>query len=95
MVCDSSCVEVKLCLQGHIFCMDLFILPIQGVDVVLGIQWLELLGHVVIDYKLLTMDFQWKGKTVHLIGETQIDDDFLLGAYEADKKPEYCFTIPP
>ena len=57
LVCDNSCVEVKLCLQGHIFCMIFFILPIQGADVVLGIQWLELLGSVVTDYKLLTMDF--------------------------------------
>ena len=26
--CDSKYAEVKLCLQGHKFCMDLFILPI-------------------------------------------------------------------
>ena len=57
LVCDSNCVEVKLCLQGHTFSIDLFILPIQGADVVLGIQWLELLGPMVTDYKLLTMDF--------------------------------------
>ena len=69
--------EVKLCLQGHIFCMDLFILPIQRANVVLGIQWLELLGPVVTDYKLLTMNFHWKGEAVHLTGEPQINDEFL------------------
>ena len=26
--CDTKCAEVKLCLQGYKFCMDLFILPI-------------------------------------------------------------------
>ena len=58
LLCDSSCVQVKLCLQGHKFFMDLLILPIQDADVVLGIQWLKLLGPVIINYKLLTMDFQ-------------------------------------
>ena len=79
MVCDNSCVEVKLCLQGHTFSIDLFIIPIQGVDVVLGVQWLELLGHVVTDIKLLTMNFQGKGKAVHLTGEQQINDELLQG----------------
>ena len=79
LLCNSSCQEVKLWLKGYIFCMDLFILPIQGTDVVLGIQWFELLGPMITNYKLLRMDFQWKGKAVHLIGEAQINDEFLQG----------------
>ena len=59
--------------------MDLFILPIQGADVVLGIQYLELLGPVVTNYKLMTMNFQWYRKEVHLTREPQISDEFLLG----------------
>ena len=51
--------------EGHKFGMDLFILPIQGADVVLGIQWLKLLGSVITNYKLLTMNCQWNGKEVH------------------------------
>ena len=77
--CDSKCAEVKLCLQGHRFNIDLFILPIQGADVVLGIQWLELLGSVITNYKMLTMDFQWNGKEVHLMGEPQVSDELLMG----------------
>ena len=68
LLCNNSCVDVKLWLQDHVFSVNLFILPIQGAELVLGIQWLELLGPVITDYKLLTMDFQWKGKAVHLIG---------------------------
>ena len=44
---------------------------------VLVIQWLELLGPVITNYKLLTMDFQWNGKTVHLTGESQVSDELL------------------
>ena len=46
---------------------------------VLEIQWLELLGPVVTDYRLLIMDFQWKGKAVHLASEQQINDELLQG----------------
>ena len=53
-------------------------LPIQGADVVLGIQWLELLGPVITNYKLLIMEFQWKGKVVQLVRELQINDDLLV-----------------
>ena len=74
LICDSKCVNVQLCVQGHKFVMDLFILPVQGADVVLEIQWLELLGPVVTDYKLLTMTFQWRGKEVQLIDESQISE---------------------
>ena len=59
--------------------MDLLILPIQGADVVLGIHWLELLGPIITNYKLLTMDFQWNGKIVYLIGEPKVNDGFLAG----------------
>ena len=58
--------------------MDLFILPMQGDDMVLGIQWLELLCPLVTNYKLMAMDFQWYGKEVHLTGEPQISEEFLL-----------------
>lgn len=63
--CNKKCVAVTLKLQGHTFTMDLFILPIQGVDVVLGIQWLEMLGPVLTDYKQLTMDFTWQHQHLH------------------------------
>lgn len=40
LVCSSFCPKVHLLIQGIEFIMDLFILPIKGSGIVLGIQWL-------------------------------------------------------
>lgn len=40
LVCCKKCREVGLEMQGHCFKVDLFVLPIWGLDVVLGMQWL-------------------------------------------------------
>uniref|UniRef100_A0A803PH70 Uncharacterized protein n=1 Tax=Cannabis sativa TaxID=3483 RepID=A0A803PH70_CANSA len=43
--------------KGHIFIVDLYILPIHGLDVVLGMQWMQNLGPCIHDHKTLTMEF--------------------------------------
>ncbi|VFQ91770.1 unnamed protein product [Cuscuta campestris] len=62
LVCTQKCSNVELLLQGFTFPVDVFVLPIHGPDVVLGVQWLQLLGSVTHDYAHLTMVFSWKGK---------------------------------
>ena len=47
-------------------------LPIQGADVVFGVQWLQLLGPIVVDYQKLFMDFDWENEHIHLQGERQM-----------------------
>ena len=46
-------------MQGTFFTVDLFVLPIEGPNVVLEIQWLQRLGRVYHDYSALSMDFCW------------------------------------
>jgi uncharacterized membrane protein (Fun14 family) len=41
------------------FSLTLYSLPLIGLHMVLGIQWLEMLGSVVCNWKQLTMDFHW------------------------------------
>ncbi|KAL9457231.1 hypothetical protein AB3S75_006302 [Citrus x aurantiifolia] len=53
-------------MQGTTFMVDLFILPIEGTDMVLGIQWLQKLGKVSHDYSALTMEFSLNGQPVML-----------------------------
>ena len=56
-------------LQGHQFLVDLYILPIQGPEIVLGVQWLQQLGKVTHDYAKLSMEFKWNGKVISLTGD--------------------------
>ena len=66
----SDCVQrCQLELKRKFFFVDFYILPIQGTDVVLGVQWLQLLGPILLDYQKLTMEFSWQGEKIHLQGE--------------------------
>lgn len=52
--------------------VDLFVLPLSGLDIVLGVQLSEL-GRVVSDYKKMTMEFQWGDSWVKLSAATKED----------------------
>jgi hypothetical protein len=62
----SQRVEVKV--QGTVFGTELFILPLAGCDIVLGIQWLRTLGPIMWDFTKLQMKFQYEGKSCMLRG---------------------------
>lgn len=68
LLCSKLCRGVELLLQGHKFVVDLYILPICGLDIVLGMQWLQTLGPCIHDHKELTMEFSWAGSVVKLAG---------------------------
>lgn len=57
--CDTLFKAVPIQVQGVTIRADLFAIPLGGIDIVLGIQWLEELGEVVTDYKAGTMKFRW------------------------------------
>ena len=69
MVFRFHCPEVPIVIQGHEFRLDFFVLPIEGPEVVLGIQWLQRLGRVSTDYSEMTMEFFWEGKQILLQGD--------------------------
>ncbi|GKE16088.1 retrotransposon-related protein, partial [Tanacetum coccineum] len=56
-MCENVCSQVTLRMQGWTMEFDLYVLPMKGPDVVLGIQWLENLGKVTHDYAQQTMEF--------------------------------------
>ncbi|KAH6770320.1 hypothetical protein C2S52_015123 [Perilla frutescens var. hirtella] len=68
MVCKYYCPKTKLALQGVKFKTDLYVLPIQGPDIMLGVQWLRELGKVTQDFEEMTMEFKWKKQKVTLQG---------------------------
>nr|GEZ32232.1 retrotransposon-related protein [Tanacetum cinerariifolium]GEZ48312.1 retrotransposon-related protein [Tanacetum cinerariifolium]GEZ48333.1 retrotransposon-related protein [Tanacetum cinerariifolium] len=52
--------------------VDLYVLPMKGPDVVLGIQWLQKLGKVTHDYAQQSMEFTLADKTYTLQGEASL-----------------------
>ncbi|GKE91032.1 retrotransposon-related protein, partial [Tanacetum coccineum] len=44
LLCENLCAHVSLEIQGLHIDVDLYVLPMKGPDIVLGIQWLQKLG---------------------------------------------------
>lgn len=64
--------------HGTKITVDLFLLLMDGTDVVLGIQWLKMLGKITTDYSELSMEFIYEGKLVSWTREGLIDDSTLF-----------------
>jgi hypothetical protein len=60
--------QTQLMLDSHDFVVDLFVLPLSGADVVLGVQWLKSLGPVLTDYDKLTLQFIKGNKIIQIAG---------------------------
>jgi hypothetical protein len=56
-VCKNTAVDI----QGEKFVMDCYTLPLEGSDVILGVQWLKSLGTIVWDFATLSMAFLRQG----------------------------------
>nr|TKS18592.1 hypothetical protein D5086_0000002610 [Populus alba] len=69
MVCKFMCKGLRWKMQGISFQADVFIIDLSNCEMVLGIQWLSLLGDILCNYKHLWMSFDWQGQRVLLKGE--------------------------
>ena len=67
--CSYACLQTPIILQGHNFDIDLFILRVEGPDVILGVQWLQDLGDVTNNFRDLTMRFTKGDQNILLQGE--------------------------
>ncbi|GAU45976.1 hypothetical protein TSUD_401160 [Trifolium subterraneum] len=66
--CDTMCQQVDLTIDSHHVLMDLFVLPLSGANIVLGVQWLKTLGPVLTDYNQLTLKFLKNGQIAQIQG---------------------------
>lgn len=69
--CDQICSGLRWRMQGVEFTSDFMILPLEGCQVVLGIQWLILLGSILWNFSELRMEFKVNHKKVVLRGSPQ------------------------
>lgn len=63
--------NVPITIQGFSFHTTLNALPIAGMDIVLGIQWLRGLGCETFDYATMTMEFESSGASYVLRAQTR------------------------
>jgi Retroviral aspartyl protease len=66
MMTDSICISLQFSIQGYEFSHDLRLLSVQGYDVILGLDWLAILGPMQIDWFNKWIEFQLEGKMVKL-----------------------------
>jgi predicted aspartyl protease len=66
--CTTICPNVSLFLGPHAFTVDLFVIPLSGAELVLGVQWLKTLGPILTNYEKLTMSFTKDGQQIELQG---------------------------
>lgn len=87
--------RVQVLLQEVPFTLTLYSLPITGLDMVLGVQWLEMLGSVVCNWKQLTMDFTWENKSCRLqgIGPQSIQTASLTEITKELRQGQFGFAI--
>ncbi|GJU03263.1 ty3-gypsy retrotransposon protein [Tanacetum coccineum] len=69
LTCDGFCPDVTLHLEKQPFQIPFFILPIQGADLVLGMQWLSQLGRIEADFSIPYITFISNNKPITLKGD--------------------------
>lgn len=55
--------------------IDLFLLNMDGANLVLGIEWHKIVGSVLSNYNDMSVQFNWMGETVTWVGEAIVSDD--------------------
>ena len=60
--------NINLSMGGYVLKFPVIAIPMGGVDVVLGVQWLQSLGTISFNFQELFMKFFWEGKEFELMG---------------------------
>ena len=65
---SRKCHNIKLSMGEYVLNRPMFSIPMGGVDVVLGVQWLQSLGTIAFNFKENFWNFFSEGKEVELRG---------------------------
>jgi predicted aspartyl protease len=68
--CTQRCPQVDVTIQNKAISIPFYLIPIQGVDDVLGVEWLETLGPFRVNFAPPSITFQHNHETITLKGDT-------------------------
>jgi hypothetical protein len=69
MPCVGVCPMLSFTIHDEVFCMDFFVIALEGYEVVLGCNWLRTLAPIIWNFDLLSMAFWRHDHRVKWIGE--------------------------
>lgn len=64
------CPNVTILIADTTLVVDLYVTPFHGADIVLGVDWLRLLGQVTFDYSEFIISFVHHGRLIVLCGDS-------------------------
>lgn len=79
LVCCEVCPQVAIRINEVTMKHDLYVVTMEGANLVLGVQWLETLGPVITDYKKLTLQFENEGEMVKFQGVPRLVESEISG----------------
>ena len=59
---SGKCHNINLSMGEYVLNSPMIYIPMGGVDVVLGVQWLQSLGTMEFNFQKLYIKFSWEGK---------------------------------
>ena len=65
-----GCYNIKLTMGEYVLNIQILPIPMGGVDVVLGVQWLQSLGMIAFNFQEIFLNFFSEGKEFELRGIT-------------------------
>jgi hypothetical protein len=68
--CSRKCNKINLIMGEYVMNSPMIAIPMGGVDVILGIQWLQSLRTVAFNFQELFMKCSLEGKEIELTGIT-------------------------
>ncbi|KAL6495833.1 hypothetical protein OROGR_030396 [Orobanche gracilis] len=87
--CKGKCSKLSLQLQGMEIEQDFYLFTLQGVDLVLGLDWLSGLGEVKANFGKLELTLSRDGKRITLVGDPALTKTELsYGAFMQILKEE-------
>lgn len=66
--CIHMCQSVSLRIDTHNFTIPCYLLPIEGADIVLGLDWLSTLGSVIANFATPSLSFNYHNLPITLYG---------------------------